>query len=93
MTDLKSRQTFVCKIPLLAAHSAKGSSAHDDMVSCIQDKHHLQIHLTKLCQTKKVDKARFLGVINIIDEKLTWDDHINYLKSKLLSCIATIKLI
>ena len=42
-------------------------------------------------QTKKVDKARFLGVI--IDEKLTWDDHINYLESKLLSCIATIKRI
>ena len=34
-------------------------------------------------QTKKVDKAGFLGVK--IDEKLTWDDHINYLESKLLS--------
>ena len=42
-------------------------------------------------QTKNLDKARFLGVI--IDEKLTWDDHINYLESKLLSCIATIKRI
>ena len=39
-------------------------------------------------QTKKVDKARFLGVI--IDEKLTWDDHINYLEYKLLSCISTL---
>ena len=50
--------------------------------------HSLHIGVTKL---KKVDKARFLGVI--IDEKLTWDDHINYLESKLLSCIATIKRI
>ena len=48
--------------------------------------HTLHIGVTKL---KKVDKARFLGVI--IDEKLTWDDHINYIESKLLSCIATIK--
>ena len=50
--------------------------------------HSLHIVETKL---KKVDKARFLGVI--IDEKLTWDDHMNYLESKLLSCIATIKRI
>ena len=50
--------------------------------------HSLHIGVTK---QKEVDKARFLGVI--IDEKLTWDDHINYLESKLLSCVATIKRI
>ena len=38
---------------------------------------------------KKVDKVRFLGVI--IDEKLTWDAHIEYLESKLLSAITMIK--
>ena len=29
----------------------------------------------------------------MIDEKLTWDDNINYLESKVFSCIATIKSI
>ena len=58
-----------------------------ERLSCARThtQHSLHIGVTKL---KKVDKAIFLGVI--IDEKLTWDDHINYLKSKLLSCIATI---
>ena len=55
-------------------------------------KYHTQFSLkiggTKL---KKVDKAKFLGVI--IDENLTWDDHIKYLETKLLTCIATIKRI
>ena len=40
---------------------------------------------------KKVTKTRFLGVI--IDENLTWDDHIEYLESKLNSCIVMIKRI
>ena len=40
---------------------------------------------------KKVSKVRFLGVI--IDENLTWDDHIEYLESKLNSCIVMIKRI
>ena len=40
---------------------------------------------------KKVDKTRFLGVI--IDDKLSWDDHIEFLEAKLNSCIVTIKRI
>ena len=39
----------------------------------------------------KVDKVRFLGVI--IDDKLTWEPHIEYLESKLNSCIVMIKRI
>ena len=40
---------------------------------------------------EKVDKVRFLGVI--IDDNLNWDHHIQYLESKLLSCIVMIKRI
>ena len=36
-------------------------------------------------KVKRVDKIKFLGVI--IDEKLNWDDHIEYLENKLLSTI------
>ena len=63
--------------------------------SCARAKTHashtkfsLTIGETKL---KKVASAKFLGVI--IDENLTWDEHIIYIESKLLSCIATIKRI
>ena len=40
---------------------------------------------------KKVNKAKFLGVM--IDDELTWDAHIEYLKEKLLSSIVVIKRI
>ena len=40
---------------------------------------------------KKVDSTRFLGVI--IDDKLTWEKHIDYLESKLKSAIVMIKRI
>ena len=47
----------------------------------------------KLCEhtLKKVTKTKFLGVI--IDDKLTWDAQIDYLKEKLLSSIVVIKRI
>ena len=48
----------------------------------------LSINGTRL---KKVDKTKFLGVI--IDDKLSWDDHIDYLCTKLNSCIVMIKRI
>ena len=40
---------------------------------------------------KKVTKAKFLGVI--IDDQLTWDAQIEYLKEKLLSSVVVIKRI
>jgi hypothetical protein len=40
---------------------------------------------------KKVDKTRFLGVI--IDDKLSWDHHIEYLEKKMLSTIVLVKRI
>ena len=40
---------------------------------------------------KKVDKIRFLGVI--IDDKLSWDHHIEHLENKMLSVIVQIKRI
>ena len=49
---------------------------------------YLSIKGTKL---KKVDKTKFLGII--IDDKLSWDDHIDYLCAKLNSCIVMIKRI
>ena len=38
---------------------------------------------------KKVSKIRFLGVI--IDDRLSWDDHIEHLENKLISTIVLIK--
>ena len=38
---------------------------------------------------KQVDKIKFLGVV--IDENLSWDDHIKHLENKLLSTIVLIK--
>ena len=38
---------------------------------------------------KQVDKVKFLGVI--IDENLSWDEHIRHLESKLLASIVLIK--
>ena len=40
---------------------------------------------------KQVDKVKFLGVI--IDENLSWDEHIQHLESKLLATIVLIKRI
>ena len=40
---------------------------------------------------KKVDKVKFLGVI--IDERLTWEPQIDYIKEKLISSIVVIKRI
>jgi hypothetical protein len=40
---------------------------------------------------KMVDKTRFLGVI--IDDKLNWNDHIEYLEKKMLSTIVLVKRI
>ena len=40
---------------------------------------------------KKVDKVRFLGVI--IDDKLSWEDHLQHLEARLLSAITMIKRI
>ena len=40
---------------------------------------------------KMVDKTRFLGVI--IDDKLNWDHHIEYLEKKMLSTIVLVKRI
>ena len=40
---------------------------------------------------KQVDKVKFLGVI--IDENLSWDEHIKHLESKLLATIVLIKRI
>ena len=40
-------------------------------------------------KVKKVQSTKFLGVV--IDEKLSWDDHITYLTAKLNSSIALIK--
>ena len=40
---------------------------------------------------KKVNCTRFLGVI--IDDKLTWDAHLEYLENKLKSCLVQIKRI
>ena len=38
---------------------------------------------------KKVDRVKFLGVI--IDDKLNWEAHIDYLQTKLNSCMVIIK--
>ena len=48
----------------------------------------ISLNGTKL---KKVDSTRFLGVI--IDDKLAWNKHIDYLESKLKSSIVMIKRI
>ena len=40
---------------------------------------------------KKVDKVRFLGII--IDDKLTWESHIEYLEKKLNLTIMMLKRI
>ena len=42
-------------------------------------------------KTKQVDKVKFLGVI--IDENLSWDEHIKHLNSKLLATIVLMKRI
>ena len=40
---------------------------------------------------KKVDKVRFLGII--IDDKFSWEAHLQYLEANLLSAITIIKRI
>lgn len=64
---------------------------NDERMSCARSQQYdseltLSVNGQKV---KRVDKIKFLGVI--IDEKLSWNDHIEYLENKLLSTIVLIK--
>ena len=49
---------------------------------------HLTLYLNG-CKIPQVSKTKFLGVI--IDDKLTWEDHITHIENKLKSCLAVVK--
>jgi len=41
-------------------------------------------------QLARVDKVKFLGVIRLIDEHLTWKPHIDHVKSKVNKIVGII---
>ena len=57
-------------------------------VELIDSEFNLSVNGQKI---KKVDKIRFLGVV--IDDRLSWDPHIEHLENKMLSTIVQIKRI
>ena len=66
----------------------KPNSSVKQQQTCAQDSLFLSINNTRI---KKVNSTRFLGVI--IDDKLTWNTHIEHLENKLKSCLVQIKRI
>ena len=49
---------------------------------------HLTLYLNG-CKIPQVSKTKFLGVI--IDDKLSWEDHISHIENKLKSCLVVMK--